>query len=1217
MTSSCLLLAALAVSASAAEVKYGLGAWPEPGHGNHRALVRVAEPADAVWAHLDWRRRDREPEKKDIRVFDAATGKRVTNVVRVSVTREAGDLVFQPATAPGTYEIYYLPYNPGTGNFDDPGTYFLPQDTADPAWAQRHGITPGGLQTGAWRSLPRAELAEIQARGEFHRMDPMEVIATEAETRALLAANPGRSYLLFPEDRRFPIRMIEDLPQRWILSGPGDSFTGEARPGEYYVFQVGVWAARRGIRNLALDLPDLTAEGGNVIPSREMTCFNLSGSDWLGRPFLKTFEVGPGQVRALWVGVQVPKDAAGSYAGTLTVRPEGAEASSVGVRIKVAGAVLDNGGVDDLWRMSRLKWLNSTLGLDDQVIPPYTPLKVRGSTVACLQREVRFDQLGLPASVVSKGREILAAPMAFTVETPGGALTFSPGPTSTPKLAPATVERLTTADASAASLRTWSRMEADGCLQYRITLKAKADLALWDIRLEVPLRREVAQYMMGLGLRGGYRRAQWRWKWNVDKADNQVWVGDADGGLQLYLQGPKDAWDVVTLHEAGLPASWYNGGQGDCSVTEEGDRVLIRAGSGQRALKAGEELEFRFRLLLTPFKPLDRRHWSWRCGDVAADGNVLHIHHASPQNPYINYPFLKWRELRDTITQVKHLVKRTDFGKLSYPAPGNVNPDHGALHLWVTVNFDPKAGQPMQAQYNQDLFHLNWPNQDEVGFYWNIDDRGMRAYLRQGAPEHNQYPLLFGTHSPDWAHGQRHLLTLSWGEQVVVYVDGKLKGAAPRTGTLATPLAGATLVLEGSGFVLHGLKITDAPYSEGAPVEATADDRTLLLDTFNRLEGTRVSHPERIAAGGQGTFTGVVEAASGPQGRDLLLSSRVITGSPNGVNLYYTVRELSNHVVEMWALRSLGDEVFQGRESFVFSVDKTFFGKPGGGYPWLQEHLGSGYVPAWRQPLWDGDHDAAIATQGLSRWHNYYVEGMNWLMRTTGLDGLYLDGIGYDREIMKRIAKVMVRNNPDCRINFHSGNNYDFMDWHTSPANSYMEHLPYISNLWLGEMYDYNRSPDYWFVEISGIPFGLTSEMLDYATGGNPYRGMIYGMTGRQHPSCTFMWRFWDEFGIQDAEWIGYWDRRCPVKTDQASVLATVYRKPGKTLIALANWPEKGSAASVAVRLSIDWKALGLRPENARIWAPAIQNFQGFAEFRADQPIPVEAGKGWLLILQN
>lgn len=121
------------------------------------------------------------------------------------------------------------------------------------------------------------------------------------------------------------------------------------------------------------------------------------------------------------------------------------------------------------------------------------------------------------------------------------------------------------------------------------------------------------------------------------------------------------------------------------------------------------------------------------------------------------------------------------------------------------------------------------------------------------------------------------------------------------------------------------------------------------------------------------------------------------------VKLYYTIRELSNHAAELWALRGLGDEIlrrgpgFRLADQFVSqSADK---GDHTTGNAWLCEHLVTDYVPAWHHPFGPGDWDAAIATTGLSRWHNYYLEGMAWLIKNVGVDGLYLDGIGYDREI--------------------------------------------------------------------------------------------------------------------------------------------------------------------------------------------------------------------------
>lgn len=1202
----------------ASDVKYTVGDWPEKGRGNHRAIVRVGEPGPAVLAHIQWRRRDRSPEKKAVLVFQPGSSQPVPDVAAPVVTRESGDIVFRAEVA-GDYEVYYLPYNPGVSNFDDPGTYFAPRDTASAAWKAPLQLADTGPEA-AWRNLPHADLVTIQARGQFHRMDPMEVVATEAEVAGLARAHPA-PYLLFPEDRSRAIRMPDDLPLDWVRRGPSSRFVGTARPGEYYPFQIGVWAVRKGIQRLSLTLPDLTSRSGRKIPASQLECINLAGYDWLGRPIKRTFAVGNGQVRALWIGIQVPADARGEYTGAVTVKPAGMAATVVQVSLKVAGAALADGGVGDLARLSRLKWLNSRLGLDDEVLPPYTPVTVQGETLGCLDRTVRVGATGLPAQVTSRGRQVLAAPMELALETAEGPIRFSGVGARITRRTPGAVDRTATVAAPGVAMASRMRLEADGCVHFDVRVRADRAMDLTDTALEIPFSKQAAPYMMGLGMRGGARPARWDWKWNVDKADNQVWIGDVDCGMQLTLQGDRDAWDVVTLHDAGLPDSWSNGGKGGCTVREEGGRVVLRAFSGPRHLAAGQELRYRFRLLVTPFRRPDPNHWNWRYGDLGGGhtpgANILHIHHAGAENPYINYPFIAVDRLRETVRKARS-SSVTSVGSLSYPARGNLDPARGSLHLWARLRFDPTAGGFQQPQFNQPLFYLDWPNEDEVGFYWNVDVRGMRAYLRRGSPTRNEYPAMVDAPSPQWRMGERHLLTLSWGDRLEVYIDGKLMAGGDRVGLLGTGVDGALMNLEGRGFALEAMKISASPFRAGALPVPTADPDTLFLETFAGEPGKRPLPPVRCAAGTVVRTSGKVVVGQADGRREVTMEARSTDGARNGVNLYYTVRELSNHVAEMWPLRSLGDEVFQGRETFVYSVEKSFFGQAGGGYPWLQEHLVSGYVPAWRQPLANGDHDASIGTQGLSRWHNYYVEGMRWLLQNTGIDGLYLDGIGYDREIMKRIAKVMHRANPRSRINFHSGNNYDFMDWHTSPANSYMEHFPYVSNLWFGEMYDYNLGPDYWLVEISGLPFGLTSEMLNYENGGNAYRGMLYGMTGRQHPSVTAMWAFWDSFGIQSAEWIGYWQANCPVRSRRPGVLATVYRRSGRSLIALAHWPQPGEPAGpVAVDLAIDWKALGLSPDRVRMHAPAIKAFQPAAELKVGEPVVIEPGKGMLIVVER
>lgn len=48
----------------------------------------------------------------------------------------------------------------------------------------------------------------------------------------------------------------------------------------------------------------------------------------------------------------------------------------------------------DLDRLARLKWLNSTIGLDEEPTAPYNPLEVAGQSVRCLGRQVTWNAAG-------------------------------------------------------------------------------------------------------------------------------------------------------------------------------------------------------------------------------------------------------------------------------------------------------------------------------------------------------------------------------------------------------------------------------------------------------------------------------------------------------------------------------------------------------------------------------------------------------------------------------------------------------------------------------------------------------------------------------------------------------------------------------------------------------------------------------------------------------
>jgi len=314
------------------------------------------------------------------------------------------------------------------------------------------------------------------------------------------------------------------------------------------------------------------------------------------------------------------------------------------------------------------------------------------------------------------------------------------------------------------------------------------------------------------------------------------------------------------------------------------------------------------------------------------------------------------------------------------------------------------------------------------------------------------------------------------------------------------------------------------------------------------------------------------------------------------VKIYYTVRELTNKSPELFMLRSLGDEVLS-------------HGK-GNGFSWLQEHLDSNYIAAWFVPELK---DAAIVNSGVSRWHNFYVEGLNWLAINEGIDGIYIDDVAFDRTTMKRVRKVLDRNRNGAIIDLHSANQYNVRDGYASSTNLYLEHFPYLNRLWFGEYFNYNSDPDYWLTEISGIPYGLMGEMLQ--DGGNAWRGMIFGMTARLPwaGDPTSVWKIMDNFGMQGSRMIGYWVPDCPVKTDNPKVICTVYKKDKKALISIASWDKE----KTEVKLAIDFRALGILSQKAILTAFEAKDFQPAATFITYHKIPVEPGKGWLLILEE
>ncbi len=994
---------------SAQQLPWRTADWNPDSLGNHRVVVHVGAPAAAVRAHIPWRRPDASPEKVEI-IATNANGTRILNLYRRSITRESGDIAFEPVDGAGDYYLYYLPYR-GSITSNYPRIHYpAPTATADNTWL--------ATTTSHWATLPTATVVAMESIDEFNSFSPMQVIATAAETEALVKARGTAPFLLFPEDRTRAIRMRHDLPASWVAPTAPRTVTGTAMRGEWFAFQVGVYASRQALDSVTASFSALRALGApSALPTLgPVTCVNLEGVDWRGRPFTRNVSVAKGEIYPLWCGVQVPIDAnPGRYSGTLTVAaavlgssrsPLTVHRSRLPVAITVAPDTIAAHGDNDPWRLSRLRWLNSTLYQDDGLVPPYTPIAVttaarppnsQQATLSVLGRDVSLARSGLPESIRSfftpemtsvntQQHQLLAGPIRLDVQDAHHLLfDWQSGPLTFTRKSEGAVAWTVTSTSGPLTLTLAAQLDFDGTIEYQAALSSSANVNLADVRLEIPMADSSVRYFMGMNRKGGTRPASYDWKWEVTRNQDAAWLGDVNGGIQFTLKDDQSYIRPLNTNfyqqkPLVMPASWANRGRGGCRFAEMGAIYRTTCFSGPRTLLAGDTLHYDFRLLITPFHPIDpAAHWKERyfhayvpLDSVAKMGaNVINVHHATPINPFINYPFLR--------------------------------PDT------------------------------------------------MRAYI-------------------DSAHARQ-------------------------------------------------MK----------------------------------------------------------------------------VKIYYTVRELTNRAPELWTLRTLDDEVLADG--------------PGGGWSWLQEHVEGSYLGGWFVPPIS---DAALVTSGVSRWHNFYVEGLDWLARNENLDGLYLDDVAFDRTTMMRARKALERNRPGALIDLHSANQYNPRDGFASSTNLYLEHFPFIDRLWFGEYFDYDSPPDYWLTEISGIPFGLMGEMLE--GGGNPWRGMLFGMTNRLPWSGDPrpLWQEWDRFGIPETRMIGWWVPNPPVNTDRSDVLVTTYAGNGKALLAIASW----SPDTVDVNLQVDWKALGLDSAKATLVAPAIDSFQVARTFKPGEPIPVAPARGWLLELR-
>lgn len=244
-------------------------------------------------------------------------------------------------------------------------------------------------------------------------------------------------------------------------------------------------------------------------------------------------------------------------------------------------------------------WLNNKLGLDDIVIPPFTPIQVAGTRISVWNRTYVWQDSLLPVEIHTNGVQVLAAPLElYTGENPAGKA--NPATVAIRKNSPteAIVEAKGEIDGVPVTSR--STIEYDGMISTDIQFDPPREMTLPSLKLLMSMKTEWAPLYHHYGKAGAVAETENRRGPLNGNAEVplQFWLGTAEQGLQFFLGASHKNWGKGSGAHVKLEGPVTN--------------YTVRIADQTYAIRQGMIINLGF--IATPVKPM-RDNWRFfRCG---------------------------------------------------------------------------------------------------------------------------------------------------------------------------------------------------------------------------------------------------------------------------------------------------------------------------------------------------------------------------------------------------------------------------------------------------------------------------------------------------------------------------------------------------------------------------------------------------------------------------
>ena len=554
--------------------------WP------NRIVFSVGEEAEVVRAEAFWRRSRLVHRFDGLKLLSARTGKEIRDARLVGYSQERIVFDFHPIDGPGQYYLYHGSREPVL--FDPSETWLAKADSLE--------------------NPPAARVEGVEARCQIDSFFPMETVALKSEVTQLDSMFPNAPYLVFPQDRDHSIKLQHEIPAVWAHRDPEADFVLEADRGEYRVFQLGLWARRANLTDVEVEFSDFDSVDGNSrISAAWFQCLTLESrirSRYTLRP-PERFPVPRNQVRALWIGIDIPAAVReGDYQGEVTVLVPEQPTTRVPVIVRISNALVADRGDHDLRRLSRLRWIESDIGISNEIFPPFTPLEFeeKDRAITTWGHTVILNESGMPEGILFGSEEITAAPMALHWSDRGRRNRWNAQECRFTEIAGDHVAWTATAKSQGLTLTAVGRMEFDGSVVMTLRLKPGGSQTrrVEDLKFGLTWDRKHAWLGSGMGYRGK-RNGNRIWRWTdreVGFFNPVLWLGSVEAGLG-WITWDTEPWEDPSRVDA-------------ATVREKGDAVVMELNLGTHTVSRDDPWQMRFALRPTPVKPPDQRHWRFR-----------------------------------------------------------------------------------------------------------------------------------------------------------------------------------------------------------------------------------------------------------------------------------------------------------------------------------------------------------------------------------------------------------------------------------------------------------------------------------------------------------------------------------------------------------------------------------------------------------------------------